>query len=217
MADNITIVGMINLEEFVKNCEKQLNDIIKNSTYPELIKYINMLPEEYANEDSLFYWGFSYLNEYYKIIGKLDGINTPEIEDLKYKIYILYLKENYNKTVFTFDEFITFSKIINVAFSDYNPNKTRKSDKELYQSGDEKIDYEVNSIANDVLHSPHPHAYEITKFKLKTLLNVLNTKSSTLLSEEFNKIDLDDDFLSQSLSESRIKELKKAKKKLNCD
>lgn len=217
MADNITIVSMVNLEEFVKNCEKQLNDIIKNSTYSELTKYINMLPEEYANEDSLFYWGFSYLNEYYKIIGKLDGINTPEIEDLKYKIYILYLKENYNKTVFTFDEFITFSKIINVAFSDYNPNKTRKSDKELYQSGDEKIDYEVNSIANDVLHSPHPHAYEITKFKLKTLLNVLNTKSSTLLSEEFNKIDLDDDFLSQSLSESRIKELKKAKKKLNCD
>lgn len=212
MADNITIVSMVNLEEFVKNCEKQLNDIIKNSTYSELTKYINMLPEEYANEDSLFYWGFSYLNEYYKIIGKLDGINTPEIEDLKYKIYILYLKENYNKTVFTFDEFITFSKIINVAFSDYNPNKTRKSDKELYQSGDEKIDYEVNSIANDVLHSPHPHAYEITKFKLKTLLNVLNTKSSTLLDEEFNKIDLNDDFLSQSLSESRIKELKKQRR-----
>ena len=212
MADNIPIVGMINLEEYVKNIEKQLNDIIKNSTYSELTKYINMLPEEYANEDSLFYWGFSYLNEYYKIIGKLDGINTPEIEDLKYKIYILYLKENYSKTVFTFDEFITFSKLIKVAFSDYNPNRIRKSDKELYQSGDKKIDDEVNNIANNVLHSPHPHAYEITKFKLKILLNVLNTKSSTLLDEEFNKIDLDDDFLSQSLSESRIKELKKQRR-----
>lgn len=212
MADNITIIGMINLEEFVKNCEKQLNDIIKNSTYSELTKYINMLPEEYADEDSLFYWGVSYLNEYYKIIGKLDGINTPEIEDLKYKIYILYLKENYNKTVFTFDEFITFSKLIKVAFSNYNPNRTRNSDKQLYQSGDEIIDYEVNSIANDILHSPHPHAYEITKFKLKTLLNVLNTKSRTLLDEEFDKIDLDDAFLSQSISQSRIKELKKQKR-----
>lgn len=212
MADNITIVGMVNLENFVKECEKQLNDIIKNSTYSELTKYINMLPNEYANEDSLFSWGFSYLNEYYKIINKLDGINTPEIQDLKYKIYILYLKENYNKTVFTFDEFITFSKLIKVAFSDYNPNRTRKSDKEQYQSGDEVIDYKINSIASEVLHSPHPHAYEITKFKLKTLLNVLNTKSNTVLNEEFNKIDLDDDFLSQSLSKGRIKELKNHRK-----
>lgn len=209
MADNIEIVGMINLEEFVKKIEKQLNDIIKNSTYSELTKYINMLPKEYESEESLFYWGFSYLNEYYKIIVKLDEISTPEIEDLKYKIYILYLNENYNKTVFTFDEFITFSKLINSAFYDYNPNRTRKKDNEQYQSGDEKIDYLVNKIASNVLHSPHPHAYEITKFKLKTLLNVLNTKSRTLLKEEFDKIDLDDTLLSESLSESRIKELKK--------
>lgn len=209
MTDNITIVGVINLEEYVKNIEKQLNDVIKNSTYPELTKYIEMLPNEYASEESLFYWGFSYLNEYYKTIGKLDKINTPEIEDLKHKIYILYLKENYNKTVVTFDEFITFSKLINIAFSDYKPNKIRKRDKEQYQSGDEEIDYIVNKIEHDVLHSPQPHAYEITKFKLKILLNVLYAKSDVLLNEEFGKIDLDDALLSETLSESRIKALKK--------
>lgn len=209
MADNITFVGMINLEEYIKNIEKQLNNTIKNSTYSELTKYIDMLPNEYESEESLFSWGLSYLNEYYKTIGKLDKMNTPEIEDLKRKIYILYLQENYNKTVFTFDEFITFSKLINIAFSDYNPNRTRKRDKEQYQSGDEEIDYMVNKIVSNVLHSPHPHAYEITKFKLKTLLNVLNVRSRVLLNEEFDKIDLDDALLSETLSESRIKELKK--------
>lgn len=209
MADNTKIVGMINLEKYVKNIEKQLNDIIKNSTYSELTKYIDMLPKEYESEESLFSWGFSYLNEYYKIIGKLDKMNTPEIEDLKRKIYILYLQENYNKTVFTFDEFITFSKLINIAFSDYNPNRIRKRDKEQYQSGDGEIDYIVNKIVRDFLHTPHPHAYEITNFKLKTLLNVLNAKSKFLLNEEFEKIDLDDTLLSEILSENRIKELKK--------
>lgn len=209
MGDNITIIGMINLEEFEEKIKKQLNDIIKNSTYSELTKYIDMLPKEYASEESLFYWGFSYLNEYYKIIGKLDKISTPEMEDLKYKIYILYLNENYNKIVFTFDEFITFSKLMNIAFCDYNPNRTRKRDNEQYQSGNVEIDYKVNKIASNVLHSPNPHAYEITKFKLKTLLDVLNTKSRKLLKEEFDKIDLDDPLLSESLSESRIKELKK--------
>ena len=42
-----------------------------------------MLPKEYDNEDSLFYWGYSYLNEYYKVVCKLDKIDTPEMEDLK--------------------------------------------------------------------------------------------------------------------------------------
>ena len=48
-----------------------------------------------------------------------------------------------------------------------------------------------------------------TKFKLKTLLNVLKARSRVLLYEEFDKIDLDDALLSETLSESRIKELKK--------
>lgn len=209
MRDNIPITGVINLDEYIKNIEIQLNDIIKNATYSELTRYIEMLPKEREDDDNLFYWGLSYLNEYYKIIGKLDKINTSEIEELKYKIYILYLHENYNKTVFTFDEFITFSKLINIAFSDYNPNRIRKRDKEQYQSGNEEIDYMVNKIASNVRHSPHPHAYEITKFKLKTLLNVLKAKSKALLNEEFDKIDLDDALLSETLSESRIKELRK--------
>lgn len=211
MADNTKDIRIINLEEFVQNMEKQLNEVIKNSTYPELMKYIQMLPNEYASEDSLFSWGYSYLNEYYKIIGKLDKLKTKEIEELKYKVYILYLKENYNKTVFTFDEFITFSRIINIAFLDYNPNKIRRRDKEPYQSGDEEIDYIVNKVASNFLHSPHPHAYEITEFRLKTLLGILNTKSSTLLNEEFNKIDLDDNLLSKTLSEKRMKKLKKTR------
>ena len=83
MADNTKDIRIINLEEFVQNMEKQLNEVIKNSTYPELMKYIQMLPNEYASEDSLFSWGYSYLNEYYKIIGKLDKLKTKEIEELK--------------------------------------------------------------------------------------------------------------------------------------
>ena len=188
MKDNIKI---INIEEYIKNIEIQLDDVLKNATYPELIKYIEMLPKEYESDDSLFDWGMSYLNEYYKIISKLDKINSIEMEELKYKIYILYLRENYNKTVFTFDEFIVFSRMLNITFTNYNHNKIRKSDKEPYQSGDEEIDYIVNNVISSVIHSPHPNAYEITNFKLKILLNILKNKSKTLLKEELNKIDLD--------------------------
>jgi len=209
MADNMTFVGMINIEEYVRIIEKQLNDVIKNSTYSELSKYIELLPPIYASEQDLFSWGVSYLNEYYKVLGKLDKIHTPEIEQLKYKIYILYLKENYNKVILSFEEFITFSRLLNIAFSEYNPNKVRERDRKPYQSGDETMDFIVNKIAHNVLHSPKPHAYEVVSFKLRMLLNVLNDKRKALLGEAFSNIDLDDDLLNGVLSEERINELKK--------
>lgn len=170
-----------------------------------------MLPNEYGSDESLYYWGVSYINEYFKIIDKLDKIENSKIEDLKYKIYILYLKENYSDFVFSYNEFITFSRLLNVTFSNYNPNKKRENDKKPYKSGDEEIDYIVNEVINTVNHMPHPHAYEITKFRLKILLDVLINKRRTLLKEEFDKIDLDDTLLIDNLSEDRIKELKKKK------
>lgn len=203
---------IINIEEYIKNIEIELNEVLKNATYPELIKYIEMLPKEYESANSLFDWGMSYLNEYYKVINKLDKINTLEMEELKYKIYILYLKENYNQIVFTFNEFIVFSRILNITFTNYNHNKIRKSDKEPYQSCDEEIDYIVNNVISSVIHSPHPNAYEITNFKLKILLNILKNKSKTLLKEELNKIDLDSVLLTNTLSKKRIKELKEKTK-----
>lgn len=209
MENNLSTNEIINIEQYIEKIKNKLNNTLKNATYSEIIKYIEMLPKYYESDDSLFSWGFSYLNEYYKIIDRLNNINVEEIEKLKYKIYILYLKENYNKIVFTFDEFITFSKLLNITFSNYNPNRVRQEDKKTYKSGDDEIDYIVNKVIHDVLHSPHPNAYEIKRFKLNILLNILNTKSKILLEDEFNKIDLDDSLLKNTLSENRIKELKK--------
>ena len=211
LSDNIINAEIVNLEEYVKRIEKRINDVIRNSTYPEITKYIDMLPGEGEREESLFCFGISYLNEYYKIIGKLDKLKTPEIENLKYQLYILYLNENYNRTVFTFDEFITFSRLLNTVFLDYNHAKIRKCEKEPYQTADEEINYIVNKVASNVFHSPHPYAYEITKFRLKILLNALNMKKKILLNDEFSKIDLDDNLLSETLSEKRIEKLKKKK------
>lgn len=210
MKDNIESIQIIDIEKYIA---MGINEIIKDATYSELSKYIEMLPRYYTGEDNLFDYGFDYLNEYYKIIGKIDKMNNVEMEDLKYKIYILYLEENYNNIKFTFDEFITFSRLLNVTFSEYNFNKIRERDKNPFQSNDKEIDSIVNSVAKAVIHSPHPHAYEITSFQLKILLNCLNTKKEALLEEEFDKIDLDETLLNSVLSNERIKELKNKRTK----
>ena len=215
MENEITNIEIFNIEEYCKYLTEQINMIISDSTYSELSKYIEMLPKSYGSDDYLFDWGMSYLNEYYKIIGKLDKLTGEEIEVLKHQIYILYLEENYKEIIFSFDEFITFSRLLNTTFSDYNPNKIRKKDKESYESGDKEIDSIVNAIARDFLHKPHSHAYEITRFKLKILLDTLSDKRKKLLEEEFRKIDLDDTLLNNTLSTKRIKKLKEKKKGSN--
>lgn len=200
---------IIEVDKYIENIKNELNDIIKESTYPELIKYKKMLPGKNEGEKSFFYWGMNYLNEYYKVMRKLDKIHTLEIKKLKYKIYILYLKENFYDIVFTFQEFITFSRLINATFSDYNPSKIRKEDKEPFQSENKKIENIVNKIAYNSRHTPCYHAYEVTEFKLKILLDVIDNKSKTLLKEEFDKINLDDPLIICTLSKKRRKELER--------
>lgn len=207
--DNVEIVGMVNLDICVENIKSKLYDVLKSSTYPEIIKYIELLPKKFENEEHLFCWGYSYINEYYKKINILDKFDSPEMEEMKYKLYILYLKEFYSKIILTYDEFLTFSRLLNITFYEYNPNRIRERDKKPYKSGDKEVDDKVNKIAWDCLHSPKPHAYEITKYKLTLLLDILNDKKIKLMDEEFNKIDLDDGLLNSILSEKRIKKLKK--------
>lgn len=201
--------NIININDYNKNLEDKINDIIRDSTYPELSRYLLMLPKDHDSEEDLFYWGFSYINEYYKIIGKLEKIDNNEIENIKYKIYILYLKEIYGDVILSYDEFITFSKLLNTTFLEYNPKKIRERDRNPFVSGDKNIDYIVNKIAKEVNHSPHPHAYEITKFKLDILRKTLRLKMNSILQEEIKDINLDDEVFKNTFSEKRIKELKK--------
>lgn len=213
MGEYITKIKTINIEELTDYIVSRINDVIEDSTYTELSKYIDMLPESYLDDEQLCQWGCSYLNEYYKIIGRLDKFEGEEIEELKYKIYILYTVENYHRVEFTFNEFITFSRLLNVVFCEYNPKKIRKKDKEPYQSCNKDIDDIVKKVASSVMHNPHPNAYEITKFKLNILKDTLNNKYKLFLKEEFNKIDLNDELLNNVLSEKRLIKLQAKKER----
>lgn len=199
---------VIGIKEFNKDLEKRINDIVEGSTYSQLSNYIEMLPRFYSPEKDLYYWGFSYINEYYKLMGKLDNINSEKAELLRHKIYILYLTEIFGHIIFSYEEFITFSKLLNAIFTDYNPNKSR--DDKPYKSGNEEIDNIINFVKYRHYHSEHPHAYEIPKFKMDILRDTLIKKRSQIQKEELKSINLDE--LDDILSEERIKKLKEKMK-----
>ena len=205
---------VISMEEYCKSLENRINEIIKDSTYDELSKYIGLLPSSKfiiydsrftCSEEKLRTWGIYYINEYYKVIGKLDAMNTDRARELIYKIHLLYLKESHYDIVLNYHEFVTYSRLLNATFSDYKPNKTRKSDKKQFQY----MDPDVDSIVYHVNHSPHPHAYEVEMFRLRILVMTLHKRYQELFNQEFSKIDLDDEELKKYLSEDRIQEIKK--------
>lgn len=201
--------NIINIDEYCENLKQKINEIIKDSTYSELRNYREMLPYKGSSEDKLFYWGTSFINEYYKIIGKLDKINTKESELLKHKIYVLYTIDNNVGIRPSYNEFITFSRLLNTTFSEYNPTKARKRDKNQYNSGNKEVDCIINYLSYNVYHSEHPHAYEINNLKLNILVDTICEKITKILHDEFDNIDLDDSNINNLLSEKRIKELKK--------
>ena len=199
--------NVIGIEEFKEDLEERIDDIIKDSTYSQLSNYIQMLPRPYASEEDLYYWGFSYLNEYYKIMGKLDDLHGEKVEILKHKIYILYLKEKFEDITFTYEEFVTFSKLLNTTFTDYNPNKKRND--KAFDCGDKEINNIINFIRYVHQHTEHPHAYEMSKFKVDILRSILIKKKNSIMKKEIESIDLESEELNNILSEDRIKQLKR--------
>ena len=205
---------IIDIDEYRSNKETQINDLIKDSTYDELSKYITMLPSTHDSDDTLYYWGISYINEFYKRVAKLSDYSDEETEKLKHDIYSLFLSTNHKNITFSYNEFITFSKLLNVTFTDYNPKKERENDKNPYKSGDEEIDYIVNKVVYMSNHSAKPHAYEVTRFKLDLLLNILNYRRSSIIKRDIEKIDLEDDLIVNTLSKDLLNRIKERKEYL---
>ena len=79
--------------------------------------------------------------------------------------------------------------------------------------GVKKINDFINKISYESLHDPSSHAYELTQYRVKILIDVLTERKKVLIENEFNKIDLNDEFLNSILSEKRIRILKKKKEK----
>lgn len=196
------------IDEYRNFLSKKINDLIEDSTYSELSNYLQLLPKKWEGEKSRFYWGMSFLNEYYKAISILDKTDGLEIDELKKNLYILYLRQYAGSTILSYHEFITFSKLLNTTFLEYNPNIIRERDLHPYQDSTPEINEIINDISKSVLHKPHPHAYEISKFNLDVLIDCLTEKKRALLNSGLNNIDLDDYALNKVLSKDRINELK---------
>ena len=196
------------IDEYRNYISNKINNIIEDSTYSELSNYLQLLPKKWEGEKSRFYWGMSFLNEYYKAISFLNQTDGLEIDELKKNLYILYLREYVGSTILSYHEFITFSRLLNTTFLEYNPNIIRERDLHPFQDSTPDINNIINEISRSVLHSPHPHAYEISKFNLDVLIDCLTEKKNELLNSGLSNIDLDDYALNKVLSKDRIKELK---------
>ncbi len=181
-----------NVNDF-NELKNMIEDIISDSTYSELSRYISMLPKWYEREDGLYYYGISFINEYYIIIERLEKYNSEKIEELKHKIYNLYLQDDYTDTYFSYKEFITFSKLLNTTFPKYIYKKEGKTN---------------NNQQTQSIKPSYPNAYEISKYKLNILRNILLQRQNYILSVQIDEINQSTESLKEILSEDKIYKLK---------
>lgn len=182
------IIDIKNIEESLSN---KINEIIKDSSYSQICNFIELLPRESEDLDK---YGVCFINDFYKKAARIEKKKTEENKEevlkIQEELYTLYCVASFDKIKLSFEEFIVFSLLLDNTFSDYNPNKKRK--REPLNSGDEEIDSIVNAIIYESDHSEHPHAYEISSFKLKILLKTLREKRRELIRGDLDKMDVDD-------------------------
>lgn len=204
------MVNVIDIDEFKKNLIDKINEIIFDSTFSEISNYLSMLPDLH---DDLYLYGISYINDYFKKAAELENIknenNFEDIAKLQLELYSFYNLIKYKGVNFSFKEFIVFSRLLYITFTDYVPNKKRKHDKVYYDFGDKEINEIVSSISNEVIHSDKKHAFEVTIPRLKILLEILNSRLQQINMETLSKIDVE-----ESLKRLNLVNSKKIKEKV---
>ena len=178
----------VSISKFKETLIKRISTIIENESYASLSKYIVTLPDNSMGDEELLHWGLSSINRFYKETGMISGSSEEDKKKI-FKNYVSYLKSVYGEVIFTVDEFVVFSKLLNVVFTDYNPNKVRSIDKRTYHSSIEQFDNLINELAYSIYHSENKHAYEIGKTRLSILKQTLLARQKELIMLEIKGLE----------------------------
>ncbi len=147
---------LIDLQMFKRNLQERILDEIKHLSYSELNSIINVMPMP-NQENSIFFWNYSFSTEYFKKTALLEKSKTEDNEEkirrIEYQLYLIYLINTNRSLKLSFKEFIYYSRLLLLVFGD-------KSDES------------------------QPHCFDVLQSLYELLFNTLTKKRNELLKNE---------------------------------
>ena len=191
---------IVDITQFYDENVGKINRLSMNSSMETLSKFDKLLPDDYemSFDDVATSWRYGYLMKYFMgviVTDELDKDTTQDvhnynniIENIRFRMFIMFFRENYSNNVIYYEEFVKFSRLLNEAII---------HDEDIVSVDfKDKIISSLNTFSNDnlrvvynIIHELNGKEYKFDKNKLKIVIGRVKTMSLDSFGEEVDKIE----------------------------
>ncbi|MBQ3474963.1 MAG: hypothetical protein IJH20_02200 [Bacilli bacterium] len=191
---------IVDISQFYDENVGTINRLTMNSSIETLSKFDKLLPDddEISSDDIATSWRYGYLMKYFMgviVTDELDKDTTQDvrnynniIENIRFRMFIMFFRENYSNNVIYYEEFVKFSRLL---------NETIIHDEDIVSADfKDKIISSLKTYSNDnlgvvynIIHELNGKEYKFDKNKLKLVIGRVKTMSLDSFGEEVDKIE----------------------------
>lgn len=191
---------IVDISQFYDENVGTINRLTMNSSIETLSKFDKLLPDEdeISSDDIATSWRYGYLMKYFMgviVTDELDKDTTQDvrnynniIENIRFRMFIMFFRENYSNNVIYYEEFVKFSRLL---------NETIIHDEDIVSVDfKDKIISSLKTYSNDslgvvynIIHELSGKEYKFDKNKLKLVIGRVKTMSLDSFDEEVDKIE----------------------------
>lgn len=191
---------IIDISQFYDENVGVMNRIILKCPSETLSKFEDLLPndEEINSDDISKSWRYGYLMSYFMGVIVADELSKTNIsqnksfeesvENIRFRMYLMFLRENYSKNIIYYEEFVAFSRLLNETI-EHGDSVLEDGSIELIK---EKMRYYSSDnlgIVYDIIHELNGNEYEFNKNKLRLAVGRVKSSKINALDEELDRIE----------------------------
>lgn len=191
---------IVDISQFYDENVGTINRLTMNSSIETLSKFDKLLPneDEISSDDITTSWRYGYLMKYFMGVIVSDELSKEGnqeihnyndiIENIRFRMYIMFVRENYSKTVLYYEEFVKFSRLLNENIIDED-GLVSDDFKEHIKDSLKKYTNDSLGVVYDIVHELGSSEYLFDKNKLKLTIGRVKSMIMDSYDEEVDKIE----------------------------
>lgn len=189
---------LVDITEYYDKNVGKINRLILKCSPETLSKLEVFLPneEEMNSPDITSSWRYGYLMDYFMGVNIADDLEKSNqndkqyieyIENIRFRTYILFLRENYSKKIFYYEEFLTLSRLLYEVMN--NKELINNDFKEKLIDNINQNSPDAMGLVYDIIHEMSDNNYEIDKNKLRIVNGRISSMRIDLIDEEVDQFE----------------------------
>lgn len=191
---------IVDISQFYDENVGTINRLTMNSSIETLSKFDKLLPneDEISSDDITTSWRYGYLMNYFMGVIVSDELSKEGnqeihnyndiIENIRFRMYLMFFRENYSKTVVYYEEFTKFSRLLNESII-HEDGLVSDEFKEKVKDSLKRYTNDSLGVVYDIVHELGSSEYLFDKNKLKLTIGRVKSMIMDSYDEEVDKIE----------------------------